>query len=342
MVPPASDTNAWGALSRARGELRDPGLFRWPPHANLLYPFLELKSAKGAKESDNDGDMFDADILESLARATGRCEPFNVSLEKLGVFGGRSRGVLWIYPRSHTSALVGGEVLSSSMKVQKVEDTDNFCDSFEPLIRLQASLEEEFPACSDQRKQGTFTPHLTISHFESLDDASKAKLKVEQWWTPVTFHIAEIYVLRRVGDDGQFEIAATVPLGCGGPSNHYTEVMASENVNTCNANDLYHQAHKIQIHNPPIRFPLMPASEEDWVKEERMNLKARRNRGRRQGGNRRKGRRSGSQGQRGNEEYTSKKDDNRVPSRSTDTAEEIAAKREARKAKRERLEKETS
>jgi 2'-5' RNA ligase superfamily len=42
MVPPPSSTTriVWDALNQARQQLADPGFYRWPPHANLLYPFL--------------------------------------------------------------------------------------------------------------------------------------------------------------------------------------------------------------------------------------------------------------------------------------------------------------
>jgi hypothetical protein len=52
MVPPSSgntatetetDTDtAWTLLTRVHTELWDPGLYRWPPHVNLLYPFPDV------------------------------------------------------------------------------------------------------------------------------------------------------------------------------------------------------------------------------------------------------------------------------------------------------------
>ena len=37
LVPPES---VWAPLQQARLNLRDKGLYRWPPHLNLLYPFV--------------------------------------------------------------------------------------------------------------------------------------------------------------------------------------------------------------------------------------------------------------------------------------------------------------
>jgi len=94
-----------------------------------------------------------------------------------------------------------------------------------------------------------------------VTDALAAKHEVEAKWTPVSFNLQEIYLLERRGDEGQFKILATIPLG-------------SEN--------------DAVIHNPPVPFPDMPLVEEDWVHEERMKLKNRRRNGMKR--RRRKGR----------------------------------------------------
>ena len=269
MVPPPSATQVWADVTKARIELKDPGLFRWPPHANILYPFVEIKH-----------DL--EDIVVKLRNATKQCPPFRVSLNTLGTFGGKSRGVLWLYPNSCYDDGVDGEI--------------------EPLIQLQAMLQEQFPVCNDQRKNGQYNPHMTLGHFSSLEEAQNAQAQLESWWSArdATFDLNAVYLLQRKGDDSQFLRVATLSLG---------DVDSSSG---------------ILIHDPPEAFPDMPNIEEDWVKEERMKLKERRNyswKGQRQcrGGSRRS-----SRGQ----------------SKSTDTPDIIAAKRATRKAKRERLERE--
>jgi 2'-5' RNA ligase len=285
MVPPPCAKQVWIDVTKARTDLKDPGLFRWPPHANLLYPFIEIKENL-------------KDIVDKLRNATKQCEPFRVSLDSLGTFGGKNRGVLWLYPRSSYS------------DDDAIHDNDK--NKQEPLIRLQALLEEAFPTCTDQRKSGQFTPHMTLSHFASLEDAQAAQSQIEAWWPrDVSFDLSEVYLLQRKGDDGQFLRVATISLG----RDHVENDSAATSTG-------------IVIHDPPEAFPDMPLVEEDWVREERMQLKKRRNgswKGRRR---RRGGRRRSSSG------------DARGPSKSTDTPEVIAAKRAARKEKRERLEQE--
>jgi 2'-5' RNA ligase len=271
MVPPPEEVEIWEHVTKARTQLQDPGLFRWPPHVNLLYPFINIKP-KRIEEG-----LVDISVLQRLKQATQAVEPFRVTLNRFGTFGGMKRGVLWLYPSSSTSS----------------------SDEEEPVHKLYQSLVHEFPECTSNRKE--FNPHMTLSHFKNLQDAETAKEEAEQWWptssADVSFNLTEIYLLQRKGDDGQFMRVASLGLGVNGT---------------------------IQVHDPHLPFPDMPTLEEDWVRTERMALKARRN------GNR--GRRGGAPTTNG-EGLVS-----RGRSRSTDTPEEIAAKRAARKAKRDRLE----
>jgi len=303
MVPPPSATKAWEALTKARLELRDPGFYRWPPHANLLYPFLHLDTPKKKNGDDDNDDLILGDsiledgVVEALQRAAQSVKPFYVTLRKLGTFGGKQRGVLWIYPHSHP--------LTTHDNIDESNDDndDTFCNPAEPLIQLQSNLMSEFPSLSPPPNKSKFHPHMTLSHFENLNNALDAQSQIESWWnfstTPIEFKVEEVYVLQRIGDKGQFQIVATVSLG-------------EEGTNA------------VQVHDPPCSFPDMPSVEDEWVYDERMKLKERRNkngwRGRKsRGGTRRRQRRWSKE------------------PRKVDTPEEIEAKRAARKAKREAL-----
>jgi len=331
MVPPPKFNNVWEAVTKARTELKDPGLYRWPPHANLLYPFLDvhpkmpkLKAERKQMEDiiimneDDGGEQNDdnADVLEDGARkiyeqklqllsdAVQKIEPFRVSLDSFGTFGGASRGVLYLYPRSYE---VEVEVEESSNDIEKKEVAEL------PLVRLQSLLFENFPECPDQQKHGgNFTPHVTLSHFANITDALDGQARLEAWWTPVEFDVTEIYLLKRVGDDGQFKIIATLPLGS----------------TSCQDIDIA-SAGGFQAHEPALAFPGMPINEADWVREERMKLKARRN-----GNGRRGNRRQRRTSRRKNVEGVA---DSRAPSRTRDSPEVIAQKRAERAEKKERL-----
>ncbi len=291
MVPPPQYKEQWAQITKARTDLKDPGLFRWPPHANILYPFIDIMEPK-VEESETEVEEV-LKNLNTLKNVLHKIAPFQVSIDSLGTFGGKHRGVLFLIPQSFRESTIKRDI----------EEQD---EEEEPLVTLQSVLQGAFPICHDQKKGGKYTPHITISHFPSLDTALEAKKKIEEWWTPIEFTVDEVYFLKRKGDGGQFKIAAILKLGD-----------ASKEIDVV---DGLKVDENIIIHDPPIAFPDMPTEEEDWVYNERMKLKERRNgNGRRRSGRKKKDR------------------IDRGPSKSTDTPEEIARKRAERAAKKELL-----
>ena len=73
LVPPEEQ---WPPIQQTRTSLQDKGIYRWPPHINLLYPFVPF-------------DAFD-EAASLLGAALEQVEPFDVTLDSLDVFGGRA------------------------------------------------------------------------------------------------------------------------------------------------------------------------------------------------------------------------------------------------------------
>lgn len=260
MVPPSNDEKVWSAVQQIRRDLRDPGLYRWPPHANILYPFIDFKKQKNERvkssnytsgdstfittgeKSDLQSKYFkDPSILFMLQEVCEKNDPFEVKLNSLGCFGGKRRGVLWIYPKSRS-------IISTSSSTPSTTIDDD--ETTEPLIDVQQDLESAFPI-TKKKYNMTFTPHMTLTHFASLESANEAKANITlpSGKDELSFVVNELYVLERKGDDGQFKIIVTIDL------------LNSE----------------IKEHDPPKIFPFMPTEEEEWVRAERMKLKKRRN-----------------------------------------------------------------
>jgi 2'-5' RNA ligase len=310
VVPPPSSTSSskevWEAITEARTRLKDPGLYRWPPHVNLLYPFVDCYrrnegvtkggSANNGTEEEEEVDgapkkggdssldspssnscaLVRRDVLDKVRCACAKIEPFTVQLRRLGTFGSSKRGVLWLDPRCVDVDDNDRDTIPDALG-DDCGVTD--AESSSPLVRLQRLLEEEFPYCTTQRTagNGSYRPHMTLSHFSNLEDALQAQAQTEAWWSQLSslqtdFVVDRIYILTRKGDDGQFERVAEVRLGSG-------EVTKGPETIKCFAPD-------------EARFPDMPKVEYDWVREERMALKKRRNGGGRW--RRRRGRRSNS------------------------------------------------
>lgn len=112
----------------------------------------------------------------------------------------------------------------------------------EALRAIQSALQSALPSCSEQQRQGVFTPHLTIAHFASRDAAEEAKAALLLDWTPVTFRCDEaIHLMRRLGGSGQFERACTLRFGDLPPL----------------------------LFEPPQRFEAMLQEEEEWMRQAR-------------------------------------------------------------------------
>jgi hypothetical protein len=63
--------------------------------------------------------------------------------------------------------------------------------------------------------------------------------------------VPEIYLLQRIGDEGQFKILAKIPLGL-------------------------QEEKEVYFFDEPLAFPAMPGHEDEWVYSERIAMKNRR------------------------------------------------------------------
>ena len=134
IVPPDASPE-WRAVQATRLEMRDAGIYRWPPHCNLIYPFA-AKPRLAAVD---------------VRRACATVKPFRLRLTAYGTFGGAKRGVLWLRPD-----VVGGDAESLST----LQST------------LCATLGYETPAA--RKRSLPFVPHFTLAHFDSLAAAAAA------------------------------------------------------------------------------------------------------------------------------------------------------------------------
>lgn len=85
----------------------------------------------------------------------------------------------------------------------------------EPIMLLQAALQELFPHCDDvSRYPEGFRPHLSVGTFLHRSAAKIARDANERAWRPLRFTIEELSVIARSGfERDPFEVVATIPLG---------------------------------------------------------------------------------------------------------------------------------
>jgi 2'-5' RNA ligase len=192
IVPPNEDAASWIRLQEIRYRLQDKGYFRWPPHINLCYPFI-------------DSTDFQA-ILPQIANELRDVSPFEVQLDGFGTFGGKDRGVCFLAPQPEHQI----SVIHSA--IQRV---------------LQETTTK------------AFRPHLTVKHCVSGFNARFVAATESQSWESLSFLVDAVYVLQRDGPNGQYYIAAKIPLG------------------------------RSVVEEGPATFDHMPSEEPDWVRDQR-------------------------------------------------------------------------
>eukprot|EP01041_Mallomonas_annulata_P012938 gene12938-27301_t len=240
LVPPPHSV-CWETISELRRALRDKGFYRWPPHINLIYPFIDPSQCSS--------------ILPSMADSLKDIEPFEIILNEFSMFGSDSRGILYLNPTTACDTT----------------DTNTITSIHTALTNSLYSSQTTPTKIHTPHTIKPFIPHMTVSHFPNLQSAAVA---AEQFrpWTPLRFLVDKVYVLERRGDRGrsgdgsgssndQFCISYTLPLGQSGGG---CEGIVCEN---------------------GARFPNMPLEPEEWVhtaQEQYKTSSVRRARGSRQ------------------------------------------------------------
>mmetsp|Transcript_41731 Transcript_41731/g.65162 ORF Transcript_41731/g.65162 Transcript_41731/m.65162 type:complete len:384 (+) Transcript_41731:130-1281(+) len=181
LIPP---DEVWGPVQNLRLKLRDAGLYRWPPHINLLYPFIAEK--------------YIPEVLSTLEEAGEGVEPFEVTLGEFGLFKTKGTATLWLRPDTPHDAL--------DCLQQALQDAVPICN-------------EQRARNSGYTGHMTVT-HLTPDSFEDLqegrdwhDRCDQLMNECQQSWNPISFTCREVHIMARRGMEGQFKLKHRIRLG---------------------------------------------------------------------------------------------------------------------------------
>ena len=153
---------------------------RWPPHINLIYPFLACPSEK------------EPHIRQRIQKAVAGVSPFSLSLsaDPPGIFSHNRRSkTVWLEPTC----------------------------TLDRLRQLQAALQAEFSECdADQRP---FVPHLSIGQADSDDGAQRLAETIKAQVVDFTksqpaldWDVDQVFVIERKGFHGRFGVVGAVRL----------------------------------------------------------------------------------------------------------------------------------
>ncbi|KAJ4325277.1 hypothetical protein N0V94_000801 [Neodidymelliopsis sp. IMI 364377] len=186
LLPPPSITSPIEAVRR----VHDKHFDRWPPHINLLYPFL----ASPLETSDSNSPRLSQTIRARIERATSDIQAFHVSLtaDPPGTFShSRTSKTVWLGPT-----------------------TDS-------IKQLQAALQAEFIECDSDKRP--FMPHLSVGQAKTdkvADQVGKeikntvAEFRQIQDGSPVDLDwlVDKVYVIERKGFHDRFTVVGSIDL----------------------------------------------------------------------------------------------------------------------------------
>ncbi|KAF1954702.1 hypothetical protein CC80DRAFT_493490 [Byssothecium circinans] len=165
---------------------------RWPPHINLIYPFLASPSEPQVDLAQgSESPALKQDIQRRIKEAVRHVEPFHLSLsaDPPGIFSHSKRSkTVWLGPSTH-------------------------------LVReLQAVLQNEFSECDADKRP--YTPHLSIGQAHSDAGAQSLASEITKHVSGFTmsqptidWYVDQVYVIERKGFHDRFKIVGAIKLG---------------------------------------------------------------------------------------------------------------------------------
>lgn len=187
LLPPSSIT--WPI--EAVRFVHDKNFKRWPPHINLIYPFL----ASPLETSDSNAPRLSQAIQARLEKATSGIRAFSVSLcaDSPGTFHhSKTSKTVWLGP---------------------VPDVI--------VKQLQAALQAEFAECDSDRR--AFVPHLSVGQARTDKVAEQLRKEISNevaGFRPseknasrtLDWFVDKVYVIERKGFHGRFTVVGSVNL----------------------------------------------------------------------------------------------------------------------------------
>lgn len=195
ILPPSDLCDAIQEIRSAN----DTSFDRWPPHINLLWPFVpQTEFTESATKI----------AINSRFRSI---RPFTVRLATFSF----TRGSRYVHLNAEILDSNTGEPIPWPPVVTHGKRATE--PQVPPIQTLFNALMEEFPGCerpfldADGSPTQHFLPHLSVGQVEqtTIRDTVAA---LQASWTPIEFEVSELTFLARGGPNKPFHPILTVPL----------------------------------------------------------------------------------------------------------------------------------
>ncbi|KAH7071713.1 2'-5' RNA ligase superfamily-domain-containing protein [Paraphoma chrysanthemicola] len=189
LLPPAHLT----APIEAVRKVHDRHFERWPPHINLLYPFLASPSTT---TEQGDRAQLKEEIRARIQHVVKSIQPFHISMhaDSAGVFShGKKSKTVWLGPSTQSIQL-----LQSALQTEFAE-----CDAdqrpFKPHLSVGQAHSDKGATAVAEAIKNSVTEHLT--HHDEVDAVA------------LDWHVDKVFVIERKGYHGRFEVVDSIELG---------------------------------------------------------------------------------------------------------------------------------
>lgn len=193
-------------------EKYDPSFERWPPHINIMFPFVKDDGNNFIQCSDLIAKIFAEEKLFNT--------PLKIIFDRFGIFEHRSDSYVFLFPDvmkskdvSEASSVMPQSAPKimlfpndiASFKLSKTEQNDfeifTPADTADhPLQVLYAKLREILPQCGDKWRD-ILVPHLTIGKFSTLSEAKSAARALQEAWKPIKCSFTALDMISRKDED---------------------------------------------------------------------------------------------------------------------------------------------
>jgi len=207
---------------------------RWPPHINLIYPFLSSPSSNALGTDDETAlqtsNLAEFPVLSRIRKATRDIPPFTLRLSANppGTFlHSKHSATVWLRPVDKNN--VTTTPTPSNRDTDTPDHKANPAGASAALLLLQTALQTEFSECNADTRP--FNPHLSIGQAsgakaaESL--AEEVRSTVEDFLAreskgskdairpgdaDLIWHVDRVFVIERTGYHDPFRIVGDVGL----------------------------------------------------------------------------------------------------------------------------------
>jgi poly(A) polymerase len=188
----------WDSIQAIRSD-NDTSFDRWPPHINLLWPFLPQTQFAEAEASITSSPRFSA------------IKPFTIRLSTFSyTLGSKYVHLIADIIDRNTGEPIPWPPIQTKGKQRIANPTTPMQDLFQTLITLFPGCERPF-LNDDGSPSEHFIPHLSVGQFDQTTIKATVQ-SLQANWTPIEFEVTELSFLARAGPNKPFQTILTIPF----------------------------------------------------------------------------------------------------------------------------------